>query len=243
MSVMGDGDLRRHVALACRICYLEGHDHLFFGHVSVRSAIPGQVYIKPSGIGLEEVTPEQVALMDGEGNQIEGPLPPPDEAAIHLEIYRARADVNAVVHTHPLYATAASAGAPTAGIFSQDGLVYLGGLPLYPSSESVVTADLGRSLVKRLGMHPIILLRNHGLVAVGATVQDATINAILLERAMRTLAFARIFGATRPIPALSAKRMRSRVDARQPQRNEQLWRYLLRKLDRSPYALSIPVNH
>ncbi len=239
---MRNEELRRSLALACRICYLEGHEHLFFGHLSVRSSTPGELYIKPAGIGLEEVTPEQVAVMDGQGNRIEGSLPLPDEVPIHLEIYRARSEVNAVVHTHPVYATAASTGATPAGVFSQDGLVYLGGLPIYPSSESIVTPELGRALARQLRTHAVMLLRNHGLVAVGETLQEATINAILLERAMRTLVFARLFGPSRAIPRLSARRMRSRIDARQPQRNQQLWGYLVRKLGRSPHALPVPAG-
>ena len=101
-------EIRKKVALACRILYMEGLGDLNLGHISSR--VPGQdnIYIKPRGLGLEEVNVDDVIMLDLEGKQIEGKHPPHSETPIHTEIYKARGDVQSVIHLHPLITTAFS---------------------------------------------------------------------------------------------------------------------------------------
>src|SRR5919108_2936130 len=100
--------LREQVAWACRILAAEGYADLTLGHVSAR--VPGgtTVYIKRKGVGLDEVTPDDIVEFD----LAAGPPRTPEmhlEAVLHSEVYAARPDVGAVVHGHPPYATALSA--------------------------------------------------------------------------------------------------------------------------------------
>src|SRR3954463_7992529 len=94
--------LREQVAWACRILAAEGYADLTLGHISARSP-EGEIWIKRKGVALDEGEPEDVVTLDD-----------PD-AVLHLEtvlptaVYRARADVGAVVHGHPPYATALGA--------------------------------------------------------------------------------------------------------------------------------------
>ena len=79
------------------------------GNVSGRDPKTGLIVIKPSGVLFEELTPENMAIVDLEGNVIEATLGPSTDTASHLSIYKHRPDVNGITHTHSNYATAFAA--------------------------------------------------------------------------------------------------------------------------------------
>lgn len=181
--------LRRKVALAYQILYLEGitrEDTL--GHVSARLPAEPDIHVKPWGMGFEEVTPDALVTMDADGEKTGGgPGRLHSEMPLHLEIYRARPDVHCVVHIHPFHATLLSA-VWQGGLrpVNQNTQVFAAGLPIYDSSELVRSADQGREVAAALGAGSALLLRNHGVVTVGATVEQAVVVAVQLERAAHT---------------------------------------------------------
>lgn len=79
------------------------------GNVSIRDPETGYVAIKPSGVKFEDLTPENMVVVDLDGNVIEGDKKPSSDTASHLYIYRHRPDINGVIHTHSNYATAFAA--------------------------------------------------------------------------------------------------------------------------------------
>ena len=96
--------LRHALVRAGRVLAIEEQGDYVAGHISLR--IPdgdGRFLMKPAGIGLEEMTDDQIIMVDAEGQRIEGSLPRHNEVYIHSEVLRARPDINAVVHTHPLH--------------------------------------------------------------------------------------------------------------------------------------------
>src|SRR3990172_569455 len=98
------GDLREAVAWACRILAYHGHGDLTLGHVSARDG--DRVYMKRKGLGLEEITPADVLTLDLNGGRLRGEGAVHLEVPLHTEVYRARPDVGAVIHTHPIHTTA-----------------------------------------------------------------------------------------------------------------------------------------
>src|SRR5690606_21620567 len=76
------------------------------GNISARDPETGLVVIKPSGVKFKDLTPEDMVIVDLNGNLVEGDLKPSSDTASHCYIYRHRPDVNGVVHTHSRYATA-----------------------------------------------------------------------------------------------------------------------------------------
>jgi L-ribulose-5-phosphate 4-epimerase len=168
-----EAELRELLATASRILYQQGLvDYL--GHASAR--IPGtdRVMIKPrhsAGVhGLNTMTPERMVVIDLDGRLLQGQEEPPSERFIHTEIYRARADVLSVVHTHQPISTLM-------------GIVSLPILPLlHVGAELVVNPQLGRRLAEALGQHSLCHLQGHGIVSVAKTVQDATLGAIHMEQ-------------------------------------------------------------
>lgn len=180
-------DLRREVSLACRILALHGQGDTIFGHVSVRDPDRRGFWMKPAGLGLEEVGPADLLLVNLAGTVLAGRHPRHIEYPIHAEIYRARPDVHAVVHTHPSFATAFSAlRVPLRPISHEACLFIPPDVPRFTeTTDLILTAELGRSVAKAMGSAWALLLENHGIVTAGEAVADACIRALLLDKAAR----------------------------------------------------------
>lgn len=180
---MTDAEL---LAEGCRILAGAGHDDSVFGHASVRQSAD-TFLLKGSGLGLSEVTAEDMALVDLDGVVRSGGGSLHNEWPIHAEVLRARADVGAVVHTHPTYASAFSALAADVAPVTHEGAYFSPqGVARFDKSSALVrTPELGAALAATLGPARGVLLRNHGMVTVGADIREAVIAAIVLETACR----------------------------------------------------------
>jgi len=126
------------------------------------------------------LTSADIVAIDMDGKPLEGNVPPPLEFHLHAEIYRARPEVNAVVHTHPRWSTYLSmTGTSYKPVYAQG--VLLGDIPLFDSPNSINSKAMGEKLAKALGDRPSILLKSHGVTVVGADVVEAFTLAIYLE--------------------------------------------------------------
>lgn len=178
-------DVRETVATSSRILAAAGHDDLIWGHSSVRDPDGKGVWIKSAEWGLAEITPDRVHLVDPDGKVLSGAGQPHSEFPIHTEIMAARPDVGGVVHTHPPHATAlAATGQPLRPVSHAANYFVPPAVPSFTeTADLVLTRELGRSLARTLGGARAVFLVNHGIVAVGETLQEATVAAVLLERA------------------------------------------------------------
>jgi L-fuculose-phosphate aldolase len=233
---MKDQALREQLALACRVLFAEGHEHFYFGHLSARATTGDGIWVKPAGVGLEEAEAADMALMDADGRKLEGERALHEEMPIHTGIYRARPEVQAIVHTHPFHAAALSASQARVEIVSQDAMPFAEGVRLYPSAELVMTAAQGQAVAEALGDRRAVLMQNHGITVVGPSIETATVWAAELERACRTQLAASQFGPLAPIPPDAVVRMYDRFERGYPGRNEAIWRYLVRKAQRAGLA-------
>ena len=143
---------------------------------------PNRLWVKRAGIGLFEVEPDAIALVDLRGRLIQGNGPLHRELPIHTAIYRRRPNVGAVVHTHPFHATALAASGMTLRLVSQDSLPFAHGYGRYDDPTLVTTDALGDAFAESIGDHSLALMRNHGLTAVGTSVEDALFTAVSVER-------------------------------------------------------------
>ena len=174
------------LARGCRILAAEGQEDSIFGHASYRID-DGGFRLKASGFGLSEVSSKDLVSVGLQGERLAGDAGIHNEWPIHAGIYAARADVGAVVHTHPTYASAFSAlDAPILPVTHEGSFFEPEGVARFDeTSDLIKTADLGERLAEQLGGSRAILLRNHGLVAVGRSVPEAVIGAVVLETACR----------------------------------------------------------
>jgi L-ribulose-5-phosphate 4-epimerase len=190
-------DIRKVVSDASRI--LGSHDlgDLIWGHASARDPRGRGVWIKAAGLGMEEVTPADVHLVSWNGDVLEGAeAPRHSEYPIHTEIMAARPDVGGVVHTHSPYAVAlAAAGVDLLPINHAATMFVPPAVPRFAlTGDLILTPSLGSALADTLGGHRAAFLVNHGVVTVGRDVQEATIAAVILERAARQQLLALQYG-------------------------------------------------
>lgn len=221
--------VRTEVAHACRVLAAEGHGDTVFGHVSARDPRGRGFWMKPAGLGLDETRPANLLLLDADGAVLAGRRPRHVEYPIHTELYRARPDVRAVVHTHPPSATAFSAlRVPLRPVSHEACLFVPPDVPRFTvTTDLILTAELGDAVAKTVGPGWVALLENHGLVAAGETVGDACVRAVLLDKAarMQLLTAGREQAWTRDGEAL-----RKREHIYHPRAMASIWAYLVRRL-------------
>ena len=149
------------------------------GHCSARRDATS-FYINSGASVRGTLTADDIVAVDLDGNLVAGTEKPPLEFHIHAEIYRARADVNAVMHTHPQWSTFLTmTGVPYKAVYAQG--VLLAGIPLLDSPLSVNTKPMGERLAATLGTGPGVLLKAHGAVAVGADIVECFALAAYIE--------------------------------------------------------------
>jgi ribulose-5-phosphate 4-epimerase/fuculose-1-phosphate aldolase len=180
-------ELRELVAIAGCVLYRQGlADYL--GHCSARVPGTDRVIIKPKHSkrvrSPAALGPDDMVVIDLDGNLLDGSDPPPAERFIHTEIYRARPDVLAVVHTHQRAATLLGViGAELLPVLHVPAVLTDGGaVATWPCPLLVTGPELGRKLAARLGSGKLCHLQGHGIVSVAADVPRATITAIAFEQ-------------------------------------------------------------
>jgi L-fuculose-phosphate aldolase len=225
-------DVRARVTEACRILYAHGQEHFFLGHVSARET-PGsdRFWVKPTGMGLGEVTVDDLVLLDLDGKRISGDRPIHNEMPIHAEIYRARPDVNCVVHTHPFHAAAFAASTADFKMIGQDSVYFASGFGWYDRASLVVTPEQGRAVAEALGRHRLVVLRNHGIAAVDDSIESATFLALSFDRSLQLQAMAASLGPIREITPEEVASMDAYFAASYGARVQVTFEYLLRQTD------------
>jgi L-fuculose-phosphate aldolase len=162
------------------------------GNVSAREE--GTVWMKPSGFAMDEMTADDLCGMELEtGRQVSGPHRPTSEVNMHLAVYRQRPDVAAVFHTHSAWASGViSAGVTLRPMFAEF-VNDLGrtGTVAYVTPTTQRLADAVGEAVKRFDT---LFMVNHGVLAVGATIQEAFFRVAVVEDAAKSLVAATIVG-------------------------------------------------
>lgn len=177
-------DARVNLAAAYRLVALFGWDDLVFTHISVRLPGPDHHFlINPYGFLFEEITASSLVKIDLQGNKV-GDSPHmvnPAGFTIHSAVHAAREDALCVMHTHSINGVAVSAQKNGLLPLSQQSLFVLSSLG-YHDYEGVALNEAEKPrLVRDLGNNNFLMLRNHGLLTVGATVADAFLSMYLFE--------------------------------------------------------------
>ncbi len=180
--------LRVDLAAAYRLVALFGWDDLVFTHISARLSGPGgahtgQFLINPYGLMFEEITASSLVTVDAQGVKLDdSPFDVnPAGFIIHGAIHGARHDAACVLHVHSLNGIAVSAQKGGVLPLSQQSIFVLSSLA-YHDYEGVALRDDERArLVADLGNRSFLMLRNHGLLTVGASVADAFVSMYLFE--------------------------------------------------------------
>ncbi|MBI2305457.1 MAG: class II aldolase/adducin family protein [Chloroflexi bacterium] len=180
-------EIKEKLARALRILVNEGIIENA-GHPSQRLAdgricIVGHIHERAGVLG--QATPQDFVIVDADGNLLEGDHEPPGEVALHTEVYRARPEIVSVVHTHPTAVIALSIAGQTVLPVWLYATVFAPSVPVFPSGCQINTPDLGRWMVEVMGDRAAVVLKGHGAVTAGTSIEHACTLSLNLEKTAR----------------------------------------------------------
>lgn len=193
--------LTEKLAYACRIIAANGHEAGLAGQISARSQTSGAYWTLRFGLGFEEATPDDFIEVDSDLQTIGGTGMANPATRFHLWVYRARPDLESMIHTHPPYVSALAASEKPLSILHMDMTPFFEDCAFLKDWPGVPIADQeGVIISEALGSKRSIILAHHGLMTAGSSVEEATYLAVYLERAAKIQLRAKILGDLKEVP-------------------------------------------
>lgn len=184
-----EADLRVRLARAHRILTAAGVWPLTKGHVSARIPSTGAIlilrHIHAYGRTLDTTTVDDLCAIDSEGHPLADGIEPVGELFMHTSILRERLDINSVVHCHSTFATALGVSNVNVLPVGRRGAPFFPRVPILDFDGQIDTADRGALLVQALGDGCAVVLKNHGTVVAGDSIEHAAMLAVALEDTAR----------------------------------------------------------
>ena len=179
MKMANEADIRKEIIKTGILILEKGLVQGTGGNISRRTE--KGILITPSGMDYRTLTCEDIVLLAPDGKVLEGTRVPSIERSLHLRIYRSRADINAVIHTHSVYATAiAAARQPICPITDNQVAVFGGTVPVADYAP-IGTEELAENTSRALADGAGVLLSNHGALCVGRELSEALMRCEMLE--------------------------------------------------------------
>ena len=192
---------RQKLALTCRILFEGGHDSGLAGQITARAEESETFYTQPFGHGFDEITQHNLLHVNQDLVTLDGKGMPNPANRFHTWIYRARPDVNCIIHTHPRHVSTLSMLEVPLVVSHMDLC------PLYDDCAFLkdwpgipVGNEEGEIISGALKDKRTILLSHHGMLTTGKTVEEACVLALLMERAAQMQLAAMAAGEIKPIP-------------------------------------------
>ena len=203
---------RRHrkerLAAALRLFGKFGFEEGVAGHITARDPeLTDHFWVNPFGMSFKHVRVSDLILVDHRGKVVEGRYPVNEAAfAIHSQVHRARPDVIAAAHSHSVHGRAVSALGELLEPITQDVCAFYEDHALFDDYTGVVTdLEEGRRIATALGSNKAVILRNHGLLTVGDSVDAAAWWFITMERSCQVQLLAKAAGRVVHISPENAK--------------------------------------
>ncbi|MGO1001227.1 aldolase [Lysobacter sp. CA196] len=216
------------LALTCRILFDAGHDSGLAGQITARAETPGTYYTQRLGLGFDEISERNLLLVDEDLNVLEGDGMANPANRFHSWVYRARPDVNCIIHTHPLHIAALSMLEVPLTVSHMDicplfdDCAFLKDWPGIP-----VGNEEGEIISRALGDKRSILLAHHGQLVACASVEEACVLAALFERAAKMQLLAMAAGEIKPLPPALAREAHDWIST--PKRSQVTFAYYARR--------------
>ncbi len=219
--------LKANLASAIRLFTAEGLMDAN-GHMSCRVPGTDHVLINPRRLSRSGLKPEQMVAIDLDGKLVAGEDEPPSEFHIHTRIYCARPDVTSVAHLHPQYATAFSiAGQPLLPVFILGSIFPRTGIPLFDDPDLIRSRERGDAVARALGAERAVMLRAHGAVTTGESIESCFVASIWLEENAKKQLWAATLGTAHVLGPDEAARVRKSLWS--PEVIRKTWDYYIAK--------------
>ncbi|WP_039883438.1 aldolase [Achromobacter piechaudii] len=193
--------LRERLALTCRILFDGGHDSGLAGQITARTPEAGRYFTQRLGLGFDEITASNLLVVDEDLRVQEGGGMPNPANRFHSWIYRARPDVNCIIHTHPLHVASLSMLEVPLEVSHMDNCTLYDDVAFLKDWPGVpVGNEEGEIISAALGDKRAILLSHHGMLIAAGSVEEACVLALQFERAARMQLLAMSAGKIQPIP-------------------------------------------
>lgn len=199
----------------------------FNGHMSCRLPGTPHVLINAGKSVRSKLTADDIIVVDMDGKPVGHEVVPPMEFHLHTEIYRARPDVNAVAHTHPLWSTLFSMTGERVQPVTMQAAV-MGPIQLFDKTASINEKALGEQVARALGPHRVVMMKSHGAAVAGTDIVEAFVLGIYLEETARREYMARSLGT--PYVLTPAEVEKIGANLRRPHLLRKVWDYHRAKL-------------
>ncbi len=184
-------DIRTQVVAAAQAMDAAGLVVGTAGNVSGR-ADDDMIWLTPSSLPYDQVSVDNLAAVDLDGNLLEGTSRPSTEKAMHLACYRAFPEVGGVVHCHPIHASMFAVAHKSIPAVIEEVIVYLGGNVPVSHYQPTGSDELGEEVVRHLADRSAVLMANHGMLCIGESPDHALHAALVAEHTARI-----VWGASR----------------------------------------------
>jgi L-fuculose-phosphate aldolase len=201
-----EAQLRADIVEVGRRLYARGYTASNDGNISVRLD-EGRLLMTPTGVCKGFMAPEMMCITDPDGRRLEGDRNPSSEIQMHLEVYRRRPDVQAVVHAHPPIATGfAVAGIPLDRAVLAEVVTTLGSVPI-AEYATPSTRELPEAVRRYVQAHDGMLLANHGALTMGQDLFSAYYKMETIEHFAKISLVARLLGGERVLTREEVSRL------------------------------------
>lgn len=180
-----------------------------WGNISCRIPSENSLAITPSGMNYDTLTAEDVVIADFNGDILNGKRKPSIELPLHLAIYLARRDVQAIIHTHSAYASSLAVARKEIPGAIEDLVQIVGGNVRVNEYALPGTPELGAKAVKALEGRNAVLLANHGMLGVGRDLDEALKVCQVVEKSAQIIIFAQLVGGAVELSAEDIAGMRN----------------------------------
>jgi ribulose-5-phosphate 4-epimerase/fuculose-1-phosphate aldolase len=234
-SDLRESSLREELVQACKVLYaVKAAGDGLGGHLSARLD-EKRILIKPRPISWQGLNPEELIIIDFNGERVDGEAGGERSAVrewpIHAQIYAARPDVRCVLHAHPSASTLMAALGIAVEPLDQDCAALTDRLPVLDNGAvSIARPELGDEVARALGDRGALLLKNHGSVVVGADIASVCVSAAKLEKVAETMLRA---ASVTKLPIMSTEKKAAILQARegaepagQSKMNEERWQMM-----------------
>jgi len=219
---------REKLALTCRILFDNGHDSGLSGQITARSEQLGSYYTQRFGLGFDEITASNLVHVDEDLRVLGGEGMPNPANRFHTWIYRARPDINCIIHTHPLHVSALAMLEVPLQVSHMDTCPLFDDCAFLKEWPGIqVGNEEGEIISRALGDKRAVLLAHHGQLVTGRTVEEACMLAVLIERAAKIQLMAMAAGSIQPIPPQLAREAHDWISTRK--RDQATFAYYARR--------------